>query len=264
MSSDLIEQTINRDQKRAGGIINFCTMEDAMPRWVLTSHIAAKCKSKMELFLGLTEIHSITKDVSKEGMALDEECVVRSYELVKQWGSPFTENGELVHLSSGIEGNDEIRDDMVNAQKKEEEAMNAFIRDQIESNETDMHYSISKMKLKTFANQKAKLSYKISDKTLTLKADREIFARFLVIGEKREVNMKDVLTYSLGPIPWALATPDGGLVKTEKSKLLKVIECDCADPLVSTLPHNCARIFDGMVLIQLLVSTKLKTFAKIC
>ena len=74
--------------------------------------------------------------------------------------------------------------------------------------------------------------------------------------------MKDVLTYSLGPIPWALATPDGGLVKTEKSKLLKVIECDCADPLVSTLPHNCVRIFDGMVLIQQLVSTKLKTFAE--
>ena len=237
-------------------------MEDTIQRWVLTSHIAAKCKSKMELFLGLTELHSITKDVSKEGMALDEECVVRSYELVKQWGSPFTENGELVHLSSGIEGNDEIRDDMVNAQKKEEEALNAFIRDQIESNETDMHCSISKMKLKTFANQKAKLSYKISDKTLTLKADREIFARFLVIGGKREVNMKDVLTYSLGPIPWALATPDGGLVKTEKSKLLKVIECDCADPLVSTLPHNCVRIFDGMVLIQQLVSTKLKTFAE--
>ena len=127
-------------------------MEDTIQRWVLTRYIAAKCMSKMELFLGLTELHSITKDVSKEGMALDEECVVRSYELVKQWGSPFTENGELVHLSSGIEGNDEIRDDMINAQKKEE-TMNAFIRDQIESNETDMHCSISKMK--TFANQKA-------------------------------------------------------------------------------------------------------------
>ena len=118
------------------------------------------------------------------------------------------------------------------------------------------------MKLKTFANQKAKQSYKISDKTLMLKADREIFARLLVIGGKREVNMKEVLTYSLGPIAWALATPDRGLVKTEKSKLLEVIECDCGDPLVSTLPHNCVRIFDGMVLIQQLVSTKLGTFAE--
>ena len=91
-SDQAIEQTINRDQKCAGGIINFCTMEGTIQRWVLTSHIAAKCKSKMELFLGMTELHNITKDVSKERMALDEECVVRSYELVKQWGSPFTEN----------------------------------------------------------------------------------------------------------------------------------------------------------------------------
>ena len=155
----------------------------------------------------------ITKDVSKERLPLDEECVVRSYELVYRWGSPFTENSELVHFSSGIEGNDEIRDNMVNAQKKGEDALNAFIRDRIESNETNMYCSTSKMKLKTFANQKAKQSDKIICETLTLKADREIFARLLVIGGKREVNMKEVLTYSLGPTQWALATPDGGLVK---------------------------------------------------
>ena len=151
---------------------------------------------------------------------------------------------------------------MVNAQKKLEEVLNAFIRDRVESNETDMYCSISKMKLKTFANQKAKQSYKISDNTLTLKADIEIFARLLVTRGKCEVNMKEVLTYSLGALPWALATLDGELVKTEKSKLVEVIECDCAEPLVSTLPHNCVRIFDGMVLIQHLVSTKLETFAK--
>ena len=87
-SDQAIEQTINRDQKCAGGIINFFTMEGTIQRWVLTSHIAAKCKSKMELFLGMTELHSITTDISKERMALDDECVARSYELVKQWGSP--------------------------------------------------------------------------------------------------------------------------------------------------------------------------------
>ena len=109
----------------------------------------------MELFLGMTELHSLTKDVSKERMALDEECVVQSYELVKQWGSPFTENSELVHLSSGIEGNYEIRVDMINAQKKGEEALNVFIRDRIESNETDMYCSHLKDEAKNICKPKS-------------------------------------------------------------------------------------------------------------
>ena len=99
-----------------------------------------------------------------------------------------------MHLSSGIEGNDEIRDDMVIAEKKGEEALSAFIRDWLERNETDMYSANPKMKLKTFTNQKAKRSCKISDKTLTLKADRDVFARLLVIGGKREVHMKEDLT----------------------------------------------------------------------
>lgn len=100
------------------------------------------------------------------------------------------------------------------------------------------------------ANQNAEKSCKISDKTLTQKADRDIFERLLVIEGNREVNMKEILTYSLGPIQWALAPPDGGLLKPEKSKLLEVVECDCADHLVSSLLHNCVPISDGMVLTQ--------------
>ena len=51
--------------------------------------------------------------------------------------------------------------------------------------------------------------------------------------------------------------------KLRVGKAVGVIECDCGDPLVSTLLHNCVRIFYGMVLIQQLVSTKLGTFAEI-
>ena len=36
--------------------------------------------------------------------------------------------------------------------------------------------------------------------------------------------MRSVLHYELGPVPWSLATPDGGLVKTDKSCLLHLLE----------------------------------------
>ena len=109
-----IEQTINKDQKCSGGITNFCTSEGTVQRWVLTSHVAGKCKATMELFFGMSELHSVTKDLSKKRIMFDEECVMRSYELITDWGSPFRENSELVHLSSGIEGNEEVRNDMIN------------------------------------------------------------------------------------------------------------------------------------------------------
>ena len=51
-----------------------------------------------------------------------------------------------------------------------------------------------------------------------------MFGKLLIIAQQRqEVSMKEVLSYSLSPIPWSLALPDGVLVKTVKSKLLYVI-----------------------------------------
>lgn len=46
-SDQAIEQTINRPQKCSGGITGFSTTEGTVQRWVLTSHIAAKCRSNI-------------------------------------------------------------------------------------------------------------------------------------------------------------------------------------------------------------------------
>ena len=46
---------------------------------------------------------------------------------------------------------------------------------------------------------KAKRSCKIKNKSLTLKADCDVFARLLVVSGKRNICLKGVLKYSLGP-----------------------------------------------------------------
>ena len=224
-SDQAIEQTINKDQKCAGGTIGYSTFEGTVQRWVLTSHVAAKCQSNMEEFLGLSEANSVTKDLARKRIVFDEECVVRSYDLIVEGGgTPFKENTSLIHVSSGLECGADIEADMVNTENKGEEAMCTFIANRIESAEEDLYAPIPKLMLKTFSAMKAKKSCCIKDKNLTLKADRDIFARLLVIREKRGVSLKEVLTYSLGPIPWSLATGDRGFVKTVISKLLDVME----------------------------------------
>ncbi len=96
----------------------------------------------------------------------------------------------------------------------------------------------------------------------TMNAERGLFAKLLIIAEKRKtVTMKKLLRYSLGPVPWSLALPDGGLVKTVKSKLLDALEADV--PPLEVEPLETVFIFDGMVLLQQLASIPLDTFGDV-
>ena len=153
-------------------------------------------------------------------------------------------------MCSGLECSDDVQRDLINAEKKGKEAMISFIEKRIESCEEDLFAPIPKMKLKTFSSMKTKKTCRVKDQNITIKADRDIFARLLVICGKREVSLRDVLTYSLGPIPWSLATVDGSLAKTNKAKMLDAIEKEADEPCVNEFPDDCVRVYDGMVVIQ--------------
>ena len=62
--------------------------------------------------------------------------------------------------------------------------------------------------------------------------------------------MKEVLRYSLRPFPLPLATSDGNLVKTVKSKLLRFIENRTADYLVDMIEGNRVLILDAIAILQ--------------
>jgi hypothetical protein len=63
--------------------------------------------------------------------------------------------------------------------------------------------------LKTFSNLHKKSSVKAADKIVLLKADRNLFARLLVIAQCRKMDIRQLLYHELGPIPWSLAALDG-------------------------------------------------------
>ena len=132
-SDQAIEQTINRQQKCAGGIIGFSTTEGTVQRWSLTSHVPEKSQSRLQEFLGVSNDKCVTKDIAVKRIAHDEECALRSYDLIKDWGSPFKENNRLIHISSGVECSPDVGCDMINAEEKGKEAMVNFIEKRIES-----------------------------------------------------------------------------------------------------------------------------------
>ena len=58
-------QTINSEQKGAGGIIEIITLTGAVPRWVLSSHTIAVTLSGIRSSIKLNQFKRKSKDVEK-------------------------------------------------------------------------------------------------------------------------------------------------------------------------------------------------------
>lgn len=83
---------------------------------------------------------------------------------------------------------------------------------------------------------------------IIIKADRNLFACLLVIGQNCQLDLREVLTYELGPVPWCLASPDGSLAKTNKAALPKLLEDGIE--LLQNPPGVTAVIIDAMAILQ--------------
>ena len=96
---------------------------------------------------------------------------------------------------------------------------------------------IKKNKLKTFTTMLSTQKVSVNGEDFFLRPDRVLFARLLVIREKRGVSIKELLQYSPGPIVGCLATPEGNIFKSVKSKLQNTLEEKIS--LVDCVPQNC-------------------------
>ena len=123
---------------------------------------------------------------------------------------PFTnEHGELVHLASGTIAPPEVAEDM------------KTMKTHIIGAERNIHSTLKKTKLQTFSIVGKKVTSKSKKGELVaMKNSKALFAKMLLIAKSRKLQMEEVLKYSLRPFPGSLATSEGDLVKTAKSKLL--------------------------------------------
>ena len=143
-SDQCIEQTINRDQKCSGGIIGFCASEGGVQRWVLTSHIAAKCMSRLRSVLGIKPKSITSKDLSPSRKNHHNKQVESAYAVLKNWGNPFSNRESLVNISSGVQATKEVQSDVVNDVEFGESNCLEFISKKIMSAEVSFYDPIKK------------------------------------------------------------------------------------------------------------------------
>ncbi len=89
---------------------------------------------------------------------------------------------------------------------------------------------------------------KANNKEIILKADKGLFGRMALIAQARNLNMRDVLAHSLGPLPLEIANFDGSLRKTNKSVFAKEILKSAT--VIESVPMNGAIIIDGMYIVH--------------
>ena len=82
------------------------------------------------------------------------------------------------------------------------------------------------------------------------------------MGQSQKIDVRDLLSHSLGPLPWALAMPEGLSRKTKKAALAAQLQKN--EHLVQGIPENAATIIDAIGLVQKInVASSQTTFGSV-
>ena len=129
-----------------------------------------------------------------------------------------------------------------------------FVHERLVNKKTSFHSPVKKNNLKTFATQaKSSVVRGKSRKDIEITAERNVFGQLVILALEHQVSLESVLKYSLAPVPWALATADGALIKTDKSKLMHSLEEKSHLVQRPTVGFDCY-IVDGNAVLQAMVS----------
>ena len=246
-----IEQTVNRHTKSQGGVIGFTLKPLAAQRWTTThperTATHEELRKLTEMDVPLYDHHGLTETSWKA----DEHVRVSMKEVIKARINPFSYDGKnLVNIVSGIEASPSVKNDIENAYTDGERKLKDFVDSRLKTQKVSFHAPIKASKSKTFSSMKIKPKPSANK---ILQCSGRLFDRLLVVSQQRNVDIKAVLSYSLGEISWTLTKPDGGLMKTNKADLVEAVEKDLSaacyvDP--GQLTNVSSVILDGMAEIQ--------------
>lgn len=255
-----MEETVNQDTQTPGGTKGFSLNPSALSKYYLSAEYRNISMRQLRQLTRLEHSKLQHPDLEPSRISKDEEAVTNCLSLLQDsWINPFQESSDtLVSLSSGVAVPQDIITDITDAYSKGEAAYLAF-NERLSKGE-GFYNRIPLMKLKTMSSMKKQIRVAMQNRECVLVAEHNLFSRMLFFASLRGLDMENVLSWPLGPIPWALANYDGTPKKTNKSTLGKYLEQQQlhADPL----PSSVASIIDGMSFVQKLEAENL-TFSDV-
>ena len=265
VAADLaIEQSINRATKTQGGVIGISRSPAAIQRWVLTAHdrgtIADACLEHCGLDNNAEMTNHLHKECQSSRMVADENDVIAICSTVSSLVNPFVVDEKayekLVSLSSCTEASEAAMADLLRAEEVGEESFCKFVHERLTCDPptTAFHDPLKKLKLSTFTVKKktstGQGTKKASDLRI-LQADHSLFSRIALIAQTRQMDLREVLTYPLGSLPWALAMHNGSITKTNKAVMLHRLAKENPPDTAASTTATSALIIDAMAFIRL-------------
>ena len=233
----VIEQTCNRDSKTKGGLTGITLHKAAVHRWILSHHARAAIAKESFLMAAMDERSRGHKDLDKSRIQVDEAAVQSATKTITSMINPFAcQDEELVNISTGSVASGEIQRDLLMAGQFGDDCFTEFVNERFITKKKDLFSSIKTQKLKTFSNLGKSSTTKLKQENIAIKASQNLIIRMLMVVKMRHIDLEEVLSYSLSPVPPSLGNYDGSMVKTNKAGLLHCLLKHVPNALVSTPP----------------------------
>ena len=221
--------------KIKGGIVGITRKPEALERWFRTCHKRAAITSAIKEICGIEDSERVGthKESSQARIRKDEEYVKKLLEMFDSvmLSDPFTKLSEdneimpLINFASGAVMPRSAAERLINAEDLGKAQSNEFIAKRINTTEVSFWDTLPNLKIPLFGTLTKTGKVKVGDdKIISVSADRELFGRLIIAAKARDIDMKEVLTYKLSAVPFALFHTDGTLRKPTKSALLAVLK----------------------------------------
>jgi hypothetical protein len=194
------------------------------------------------------------RDLRRTKIERSEANVVKVAAAIVGFINPFEmeQKDKLYCISSGASVTSEIERDVIIAEALGADAKVDFISERLEKHEKFFD-PIKRLNLKTLSELAKKTPIKSSqNKIIEYRQQSNIAFQLLVRSQCDDlrIDLKELLAYPLTPVPHSIATSDGFLNKTDKSKGYHFLTKDVED--VSPPPDDKTLVIeDGNVLVTI-------------
>ena len=220
------EQTFMRSSKTAGGIKNSVTQLHTYERWVMSRPGQAEYVMALKEKLQYGRHSGIRKCLNLNEIDRHEKCVVNVKKIIEeQFVNPFAcdlDKTKLYNLSSGKSVEEDIKNCLLSVFDRGAKRMNSFrtilLGDEAEKN---IFTPITKESWKGFDENNVKLKLKVEGKIKEIACQKDVLGLLVAKSDqtKSSINIEKALTGPLAMVSLPLACGDGGMRKTNKSKM---------------------------------------------
>ena len=190
------EMTVNKDTQTVGGTTRFSLNAGAVSRYYLTAEYRSEFLTRLRDMVHLSKHRFEHPELQNSRMKKDEQAVSAVVETLTSWVNPFENNVDLISISTGAAAPKDVAEDSREARKRGEQAYATFKTERLESDPPTkkFHAPMKKLQTKTFETAtKKKQTKSLDGRSVILKADRVLFGRMIVMGQCRDINMKNLL-----------------------------------------------------------------------